>query len=240
MFETKAKIATPAQKTSFNTWMFTVAASRYDWATRCMSLGQDGTWKQELLEMIPPPEGKVQMSFLDLACGTGDIALAIKRKYPESRVEGIDLTECMLGEARKRPDAAGVIFTQGDMCSLPVESHSVDVITGSYALRNAGDLDRAIGEVARVLKPHGRAVFLDFNKMPAGFLSKAQYWVIKFWGAFWGVVFHFNPSVHSYIADSLSQFPSGLDARFKQHGLELERDRKMVAGSIRLWGLKKN
>lgn len=233
------QIASSSGKTAFNEWMFSIAASKYDWGTRGLSLGQDASWKRQLLELLPPNDAP--RSFLDLACGTGDVALMIKGRHPDSLVQGVDLSENMLSKARLKPTAERVTFTQADMCRLPVPSGSVDVVTGSYALRNAGNLDQAVAEISRVLKPGGIGVFLDFNKLPGDVASRLQYGVLKFWGSLWGTLLHLNPSVHGYIADSLSQFPTGseLTELFRRHGMESEINRTMALGAIRLWTVRK-
>jgi ubiquinone/menaquinone biosynthesis methyltransferase len=233
------QIASGSGKIAFNEWMFSVAASRYDLGTRCLSLGRDASWKRQLLELLP--NDNEQLSFLDLACGTGDVALMIKGRYPNSRVQGVDLSENMLLKARLKPRADRVTFTRADMCRLPVAGNSIDVVTGSYALRNAGDLDEALAEIARVLKPGGIGVFLDFNKLQGSIRSRLQYAVIKLWGSLWGTLLHLNPSVHGYIADSLKQFPPGPDLieRFRDQGMELANDKIMALGAIRLWTVRK-
>jgi demethylmenaquinone methyltransferase/2-methoxy-6-polyprenyl-1,4-benzoquinol methylase len=233
------QIASAHGKMAFNVWMFSIAASRYDLGTRCLSLGQDACWKRQLLELLPRSDEL--LSFLDLACGTGDVALLIKERYPNSWVQGVDLSADMLLKARLKPKANQVSFTQADMCRLPVASNSVDVVTGSYALRNAGDLNEALAEIGRVMKPGGIGIFLDFNKLPGSIPSCLQYVLIKFWGSLWGTLLHLNPSVHGYIADSLKQFPSGPDLieLFRRHKMQLANDKILALGAIRLWAVRK-
>jgi ubiquinone/menaquinone biosynthesis methyltransferase len=233
------QIASASGKTDFNEWMFSIAASKYDWATQVLSLGQDAGWKRQLMELLPYSDD--EMTFLDLACGTGDVTLLVKEQYPKSVVQGIDISEHMLQRARTKPKAEGVTFAQADMCRLPVPSNSVDVVTGSYALRNAGNLNQALAEISRVLKPGGMGVFLDFHKPQSKLAQQAQYATLKFWGALWGIILHLNPSVHGYIADSLKQFPAGpeLVDLFRSHGMELASDKTMLLDTIRLWTVRK-
>jgi demethylmenaquinone methyltransferase/2-methoxy-6-polyprenyl-1,4-benzoquinol methylase len=144
---------------------------------------------------------------LDIACGTGDITFRLAAKYPAGRIVGLDVTEPMIDYARKRNTFSNITFTLQDMCRTNFADASFDIVTGGYALRNAPNLEQALIEIRRVMKPGATAAFLDFSKPPNRFLQKAKGMLLKFWGGFWGILLHRNPQLYTYIAESLKLYP---------------------------------
>lgn len=197
-------LRTPTAKREYNELLFAEVAKRYDLVTRALSLGRDQAWKRVLLDSLPTDLAPV---CVDLACGTGDVSFALARRYPQGTVCGIDLTPEMLHIAKARNRFPNVTLQLGDMHRLPFPSGSIDIVTGSYALRNAPSLTVALQEIHRVLRPGGTAAFLDFSKSPNRFLQRLSFAVLYLWGSFWGLVLHRQAAVYSYIAKSLWHFP---------------------------------
>ena len=156
----RATIATPGGKAPYVRRLFATIADRYDLITVLLSYGQDRRWKRRLLEMAEPLEG---LRLIDLACGTGDIAVAAAARG--AVVTGLDLTPRMIQLARDKAGAGGtsgsVSFVVGDMMTLPFASGSCDVVTTGYGLRNVPALAPAVQEIGRVLKPGGRVGVSD-------------------------------------------------------------------------------
>lgn len=220
-----------SRKRHLNERLFTVVAPRYDAINRLLSFNRDPAWKDRLVRALP---ARTAPLCLDLACGTGDLTARLARKYPQGRVLGLDLTEAMLDIARRRVGLPNVEFRRGDMACTGLPAGSVDFVTGGYALRNAADLDEALAEVHRVLKPGGRADFLDFSK-PSGRVGQAvTHGLLKLWGGFWGLLLHRNPDVYGYIADSLDTYPDRreLRLRMEQAGLCVHASRRFFFGVI--------
>ena len=228
----------PERKRAYNERHFAEAAPRYDLATRMMSLGRDAAWKRALvggLPMLPSP------ACLDLACGTGDVAFLLADRYPGGDVTGVDLSTPMLTIARERNRFTNVRFEQGDLCELPFPGGSVDVVTGSYALRNAPDLRSAIAEVGRVLSPGGVAAFLDFSNPESASLRRLQYLLLRSWCGLWGLLLHGTPEIHGYVAESLREFPGRTRMReiFREQGFEVSAERRFFLGITGLLLLRK-
>jgi len=221
----------PEGKLKYNEEMFAEIARRYDFITRVLSFGRDSLWKDELVGELPKVEGAV---CLDLACGTGDITFRLARRYRQGRIVGLDLTEEMLGYARSRNSYPNVEFTLRDMCATGFADNSFDIVTGGYALRNAPELAKALSEVKRVLKPGGRAAFLDFSKHPGRGFQKVELAVLKTWGGFWGLVLHRNHELYTYIGESLKQFPDSDQMKefVRQAGFSGLRSRKYFFGVV--------
>ncbi len=223
----------PASKRDYNRRVFRAVAPRYGVITRLLSFGMDAWWKRALVSRLPHSPGA---RALDLACGTGDISLLLARRFPGARVEGLDLSPAMLARARRRPGAAGVRFRLGDLNRLPFPAESFHLVTGGYALRNAPDLGRCLGEVFRVLRRGGSAAFLEFNRSPVFWLGRLQLRLLGAWGGLWGLLLHGNPEVYSYIAESLALFPDrvSFERLLREQGFRKVRSLLPPGGFVRL------
>jgi demethylmenaquinone methyltransferase/2-methoxy-6-polyprenyl-1,4-benzoquinol methylase len=231
-FNIRAGIKTPEKKRAYNSALFTRVAHEYDQATRAMSLGQDQAWKQWLVAALPAlPSPRC----VDLACGTGDVTTALARRFPQGEIVGLDLTPAMVEVARERCPTGNVTFVVKDMAQTGLADGWADIVTGSYALRNAPVLDDALAEIRRILRPGGWAAFLDFAKPAARWRQSLQLPLLKFWGGFWGVVLHGGPE-HAYIAESLRQFPdrNALREQFARHGFQLQDSRDCFGGMLEI------
>lgn len=224
-------LAAPERTRRLNRDLFTLIAPQYDHATRYLSLGRDACWKDRLVASLP--ERTVPVC-LDLACGTGDLTRRLAMKYPDGTVLGLDLTEAMLDQARQFEHLPHVRYVVGDMGHTGLPDGSVDIVTGSYALRNAGDLPEALREIHRILKPGGMAVFLDFSKPAHPWLQGISHAVLTLWGSAWGWLLHRDPRVYAYIADSLARYPDRrqLAALLRETGLTPLHTRYAFAGLI--------
>lgn len=222
----------PEKRRTYIERHFALAASRYDAATRAMSLGRDAAWKARLIELLPD---RPRPLCVDLACGTGDLAFLLARRYPEGRIVGVDLTGPMLDIARERNRFPNVSFLRQDMCALSFRDESVDIVTGGYALRNAPNLAQALAGVGRILRPGGTAAFLDFSR-PRGALSRPRYLLLRTWGGLWGLLLHGTHEIHGYIAPSLALFPDreALVALFGDNGLSLVASKRFFGGIVEL------
>jgi demethylmenaquinone methyltransferase / 2-methoxy-6-polyprenyl-1,4-benzoquinol methylase len=205
----RAAFDSPDSKRRYNARLFDTIAPRYDFITRLLSYGRDQAWKRRLIALAGIAPGD---AVLDLACGTGDLAAAAAARG--ARVIGLDLVPRMIELARSRETksaAAGNAWLVGDMTSLPLASASIDVITTGYGLRNVPRLARAIEEAARVLRPGGRFVALDFNRPRGALLRGAYLTYLTVVGSAVGLALHRDPDTYRYIAASLARYP-GADA----------------------------
>jgi demethylmenaquinone methyltransferase/2-methoxy-6-polyprenyl-1,4-benzoquinol methylase len=190
----------PENKRRYVARLFSTIAPRYDLITRVLSYGQDGRWKRRLIReaRISPRDVVV-----DLACGTGDIARLAAAGG--SAVLGIDLTLDMLILAAPRD--ARIRFAAGDMAALPLRAGSADVVTTGYGLRNVPDLDVAIAEIARVLRPGGRFLSLDFNRPESPTVRACFLAYLTAVGGALGWLLHRDPDTYRYIPASIRRYP---------------------------------
>jgi ubiquinone/menaquinone biosynthesis methyltransferase len=234
----RERLSDPQQKRELNEQIFSVVAPRYNAITRLLSFNRDHVWKDRMVDSLPPKAAPV---CLDLACGTGDLTFRLASKYPDGHIIGLDLTEPMLERARVRCTAPHIHFRRGDMGRTGLDSGSVDIVTGGYALRNAGDLREALAEIYRVLKPGGIGSFLDFSKPSGRALQKVEDLLLKSWGGLWGWMFHGDPGVYTYIAESLARFPDRreLAGIFRTQGFEVQSSALFFCGIVQRITLRK-
>jgi demethylmenaquinone methyltransferase/2-methoxy-6-polyprenyl-1,4-benzoquinol methylase len=215
--------------------MFSTVAPRYDFITRAFSYGMDGRWKLSGVERARLPERPV---VLDLAAGTGDFSLIVKRRRPGARAVAVDITERMLRFARERGVSYAVC---GDAGRLPFPDHSFDCVFVGYGLRNFPQLDVAVREIERVTRPGGLLVSLDFF-LPAHGLARKLYLAYLYTqGAIWGTLLHGRPRIYTYIPDSLRNFVSIEDfsSLLRRSGYrKVDADRFILGGIGLHWAYK--
>jgi ubiquinone/menaquinone biosynthesis methyltransferase len=213
----------PAERKQYNEKLFTIVAPRYDVATRLLSFGQDVRWKRTLIDSLPALSAP---HCLDIACGSGDLTVALADKYPRGHVLGVDLTAAMVARARQKHSRRNVEFRVEDMCALQsVASSSVDIVTGGYALRNAQELPRMLYEVGRVLKEGGTAAFLEFSNADCPVKRSFHQVALNGWGGFCGLMLHGRPAVYRYIPRTLRTFPNRRELTKLMSGADLEATR---------------
>jgi len=216
--------------------MFSTVAPRYDFITRTFSYGMDRRWKRDGVASARLPNGPV---VLDLAAGTGDFSLMVGQRYPGARAVAVDLTERMLQLAQRR----GVLYTVcGDAGRLPFPDASFDCVFVGYGLRNFPDLAGALREIARVTKPGGQFVSLDFFLPANAALRRIYLGYLYAQGAFWGTVLHGRPRVYTYIPDSLRSFVSidEFSSLLGTEGYARVSARRFILGGIGLHWAEKN
>ena len=233
----EAHLADPALKQQFVTPMFDTIAPRYDRFTRVFSFGMDRRWKAELIEWIRPaigPESRV----LDLACGTGDLAVAAAERAVRGSVRGLDASTKMIALARERAAReaphGNVQFEVGDMSSLDTDASSVDAITAGYGLRNVPQYEVAVREIARVLKPGGVLATLDFYRPESVVWRSVFLAYLRAAGNWVGWLWHREPVVYGYIAPSIDHFVSWqrFSRTLAEHGLRVESVRTKLLGGV--------
>ena len=157
--------------------MFGSIARRYDLLNRALSLGIDVAWRREA---VREATRYAPHDVLDVATGTADLAIGLKRSAPEARVIGVDFAAPMLAIGREKAVRAGVDVTleRGDGTALGYAEGRFDVVTIAYGLRNFADVDAGLHEFHRVLRPGGRLVVLEFpppRPGPIGWLFRAYF-----------------------------------------------------------------
>lgn len=221
----------PAHKRDYNRSLFSVVAPRYDTATRVLSFRRDRSWKRAMLSMAP---SCISGLVVDFASGTGDIARMCAERYPHATVLATDLSHDMLRRSPPDNRRASILPVISDMCHTPLPDGCANLVTGSYALRNAPSLDGVLHETQRLLAPGGTALFLDFSKPAHRLPQRFELLLLWVWGELWSLLLHRRRGVYSYIADSLGAYPDrpALRRCLTEHGLEAVRSKLFFFGVI--------
>jgi demethylmenaquinone methyltransferase/2-methoxy-6-polyprenyl-1,4-benzoquinol methylase len=235
-------ISTPAGKASYVRDVFATIADRYDLITVLLSYGQDRRWKQRLVGLAGDLRGH---RILDLACGTGDITMAAAANGGEAI--GLDLTPRMIELAMARRDrqpfpGARPLFLVGDMSALPFPAESFDIVTTGYGLRNVPNIDRAVAQIARVLRPGGVLLSLDFNRPSSPVVRAAYHAYLSCVGSVLGWVLHRDPNTYRYIPESIRLYPGAervLDI-LRAHGFSRARWHRVLGGLMAIHEARKN
>lgn len=152
--------------------MFDGIAARYDLLNRLLSLGIDQTWRHATVGELGQTEIR---RVLDLATGTGDLALLIATKHPQAEIHGLDPSAKMLDVARKKARSRGVLrrvhFELGIAEKLPYPDRHFDAVSIAFGIRNVPDRPRALAEMARVTRAGGRIAILELSEPRAGLLG---------------------------------------------------------------------
>ncbi len=191
----------PEQRERLIRSVFQRVAPRYDLMNDLMSMGIHRWWKHRFCREADALPGEL---FVDLAAGTGDIAARLLR--PGREMVLIDPSTEMLKIAQRRLGGR-CRYLVGSAESMPLPDASVDVLTISFGIRNATDMEQALREIARVLKPGGQFRCLEFSE-PAGWLKPSydawSRWVIPRLGA----LVSGNPDAYQYLIESIREFPN--------------------------------
>jgi demethylmenaquinone methyltransferase / 2-methoxy-6-polyprenyl-1,4-benzoquinol methylase len=152
--------------------MFDRIAGRYDLLNRIISLGMDRGWRRKLVEALQLGAGAAA---LDVATGTGDVALTLASAHPDARIVGLDPSAGMLEVGRTKVAAAGLTerieLTEGDAQDMPFGTDTFDGSCISFGIRNVPDRVQGLREMARVTKPGGRVCVLELGEPRAGVLT---------------------------------------------------------------------
>jgi demethylmenaquinone methyltransferase / 2-methoxy-6-polyprenyl-1,4-benzoquinol methylase len=205
--------------------MFDRIARVYDGMNSVMTVGMHHRWRERATDLAAVGEGD---RALDVATGTGDLALALRRRGAE--VVGLDFSEPMLELAREK--APDVRFEQGNALELPYADELFDAVTVGFGARNFSDLRRGLGEMARVTRSGGRVVVLEITTPERPPLS----WFFRVWfdravpalGSIAG-----DSAAYSYLPSSVRRFPGTTELAAELASLGLTSVRWIVtAGGI--------
>jgi len=200
--------------------MFDRIASFYDPMNSVMTAGMHHRWRERAADLATVGPGD---RALDVATGTGDLALALARRVgAEGEVVGSDFSEEMLAVARRKAGAAGaaITFEWGNALDLPYEDGRFDAATVGFGARNFSDLDRGLTEMARVVRPGGRVVVLEITtpvKPPLSTFYRLWFdHAVPVIGRLTG-----EPDAYTYLPNSVKRFPGPheLAARMAAAGL---------------------
>lgn len=216
--------------------MFTRIARRYDVMNSLMTGGRHHAWRRlAAAETVGAPPGVV----LDLATGTGDLALAVRARRPAWAVIGADFAEAMLREARPklaRRHETRVPLVAGDALALPFRDRAFAAVTSAFLLRNLADLPSGLAEMRRVTMPGGLVVTLDVTRPRVpGWDRVFGFYFSRVVPAI-GALVAGDRAAYTYLPASVERFasPAGVADAMRGAGLRDVRYRRLGLGTIAL------
>ncbi len=183
--------------------MFGAIARRYDLANHTLSCGTDFYWRKCAANIVASwRPGKI----VDLATGTGDLALALQKKLPDAEVTGVDFVPEMLELAQRKGVRQTIL---ADAMQLPFSDGSFDCVTIAFGLRNMENWGGALAEMSRVLGRDGHLLVLEFS-LPTRSIVRAIYRLyLHRCLPLLGSLLTRKKSAYDYLGDSIEEFPSG-------------------------------
>ena len=225
----------PQQQQEFVQKTFSSIAGRYDLANHLLSGGLDFLWRHRVSQLVAHSRPS---RILDLATGSGDLAIALQKACPSAQVIGADFCLPMLEEARKKQVPR---LVQADGLALPFRRATFDAVTVAFGLRNMASWEKALSEMHRVLRPGGLLVVLDFSLPPKGPLREIYRLYLH----------HILPRIagwttghaeaYEYLGESIEAFPrgAGMTALIESCGFRCEPPRRMCFGIVSLYAAGK-
>ncbi len=227
---------TPERKAAYVEAMFDRIAPRYDLMNRLMTFGMDQRWRRFVVAQAAPPAGG---RALDVAAGTGDIAIALARRIGAGGMAiAADFAREMLRPGPAKAARAGVRcvvhFLAADALALPFPDDAFDCVTSGFAMRNVADIERAFREMCRVAKPGGRVVCLEVAQPtipPIRWLHAAYFNRIV---PLIGRIITGQREAYTYLPESARNFPPppALAALMARAGLRNVHYRRLSLGAV--------
>ncbi len=189
--------------------MFDTISKNYDGLNRVISFGIDLKWRKRMVKML---KAKAPKTILDIATGTGDLAIAMTQTGAE-KIVGLDISPGMLEVGKEKILEKNLQNTiemvVGDSEDLPFDDNSFDAVTVGFGVRNFENLEKGLAEIYRVLKPEGTFMVLE-TSVPTKFPFKQGY---RFYCSYIlptiGKIFSKDRSAYAYLSESASVFPHG-------------------------------
>ncbi|PYJ45533.1 MAG: bifunctional demethylmenaquinone methyltransferase/2-methoxy-6-polyprenyl-1,4-benzoquinol methylase UbiE [Verrucomicrobia bacterium] len=183
--------------------MFGSIARRYDLANHILSCGADFYWRNRAAQIVANWNPK---EIIDLATGTGDLALAIQRKLPESQIVGADFLPEMLEIANRKGLRQTIV---ANAMKLPCADSSFDCITVAFGLRNMENCGAALREMARILRKGGHLLILEFSLPRFSILRAAYRFYLHRFLPILGSLLTRHKDAYAYLGESIEEFPRG-------------------------------
>jgi demethylmenaquinone methyltransferase/2-methoxy-6-polyprenyl-1,4-benzoquinol methylase len=189
--------------------LFSSIAPRYDFLNTLLSFGRDKYWRQFAVNQLPKMDNGC---FLDLATGTGDIAIEIiKQTSPNTRVIGMDFSERMLALGKEKIIKKGlqdqIDLRYGDITNMPYSDNKFDAAIIAFGIRNIPDYQRGIHEMTRVIRDSGRVVILEFTSSQNRFFRSLFHLYLKHILPLIGGIISGRKSAYTYLSNSVVDFP---------------------------------
>jgi len=213
--------------------MFAGIASRYDLLNHLLSGNTDKRWRRLVARKLQPALSVDGARALDVACGTGDLALALAA-VTKARIVGTDFCRPMLEIATRKAstNVSEIPFIEGDALKLPFADEAFNAVSIAFGLRNLSNVEEGLRELRRVLKPSGRVAILEFSRpVVPGFRALFQFYFTRVLPKLGGIISG-SRGAYEYLPDSVSRFPDQkrLAAMMRETGFEEVEYQNLTGG----------
>jgi demethylmenaquinone methyltransferase/2-methoxy-6-polyprenyl-1,4-benzoquinol methylase len=226
---------TGTERSKYVQFMFTKIAHRYDLMNRLMTGGQDIRWRKQVIKLarLTP-----NAALLDLGTGTGDLAREALLQQPQAKVTAADFTIEMMRVGNKN---GNLEWSAADALNLPFKNTTFDAVVSGFLMRNVTDIQQALKEQYRTLKPGGRIVILDTTRPKKNLLSPFIWLHMHFIIPTIGGLLSGERDAYNYLPDTTENFLTAeqLAARMIAVGFKEVDFKRMMFGTIGIhWGEK--
>lgn len=222
--------------------MFDSIAPAYDFMNRAMTFGIDKLWRAKAVGMIRRADPR---RILDIATGTGDLAIRLARKLKAASITGVDLSEGMIEIGRKKAADAGLddridLFT-ADCLALPMEDDTYDCVTVAYGVRNFEHLLQGYREMLRVLRPGGMVCVIELSTPTSSIIKPLYDFYTRRIIPAAGRIVSKDTRAYSYLPESIAAVPQGDDmlAIMREAGFADTRHRPLTFGACTIYTARK-
>lgn len=213
--------------------MFNRIAPSYDRINTILSFGADKRWRKRFVAMAAE---QAPSTILDMATGTGEVAVALAHKLPECKITGADLSKQMLAEAVLKIEQQGlgdrITLVEADVEQLPWADESFDLTTVAFGVRNFPSQAKALGELYRTLRSGGELLVVEFSE-PRNRLFGAIYRLYRrYWMPWLGGLLSGDRNAYTYLPASIAKYCATVDfrAELTKAGFRLHRDTRLTGG----------
>ncbi|MCX5811208.1 MAG: bifunctional demethylmenaquinone methyltransferase/2-methoxy-6-polyprenyl-1,4-benzoquinol methylase UbiE [Proteobacteria bacterium] len=189
--------------------IFSTITKRYDFLNHFLSMRRDVAWRRFTVKKM---RFFLTGRFLDVACGTSDLAIMTAKRFHDVQSTGVDFVQAMLVAGRKKIYRKGlgqdINLANADALSLPFKDNTFDVAAIAFGIRNIPDRTAALGEMIRVIVPDGQVMVLEMTYIRNRLFKRLYHLYLNFILPGIAGLLSFNPAAYLYLADSIMNFPS--------------------------------
>lgn len=237
MIKRSNPLYTPENQTNLVKGIFSKIANQYDFLNHVLSFGQDIFWRKRTVRLMKFFKTN---RCLDVATGTGDIAINVAKEYPAVQVTGIDFSEAMIDIAKEKSTQSclkTIAFEWGDATNIHYPDDTFDVAIIAFGIRNIPDKQKALREMTRVVVTGGQVMVLEMVSQQNRFFRKIYQTYLCVGLPFLASLFSSNKKAYEYLSSSIIHFPSmeEFSQIMEQSGLMVEKSIAMTFGITRLF-----
>lgn len=219
--------------------MFDDIAHNYDFLNHFLSINIDKIWRKKVIKIAK----KLQHdTILDLATGTGDLAIELYKLKPKEII-GADISPKMLEIAKQKANKLNmnIKFVEADATNLEFPENHFDIVTCAFGVRNFENLSAGLSEINKVLKKGGTTIILEFSKIENKLLKRGFELYFNKILPFFGKIFSKNNKAYKYLAESVNEFPYGIvfGNELKKTNFVVQNIQKLSGGIATIYIAKK-